>query len=81
MPYVTVGPLQVAQPLFDFVATEAIPGTGLTAERFWQGFAALLRDFAPRNKLLLAERDRLQQQVDAWHDAQRGKPIDGNAEI
>ena len=50
--------------------TEAIPGTGIDAAAFWQGFGALVRDLAPRNKALLEKRDALQRQIDAWHLAQ-----------
>ena len=46
---------------------------------FWQGFGALVRDLAPRNKALLDRRDELQRQIDAWHLEQRGKPIDTGA--
>ena len=59
--------LQVAAPLLDFVQNEALPGTGVTADAFWSGFAALVADLAPRNKALLERRDALQAQIDAWH--------------
>jgi malate synthase len=36
----------------------------------------LLDDFVPRNKALLARRDQLQAEIDAWHAARAGKPID-----
>ncbi|MBN8897924.1 MAG: malate synthase G, partial [Rhodospirillales bacterium] len=71
--------LRIAPPLHDFVVKEAIPGTGVTADAFWNGFAGLLRDLAPRCAALLARRDDLQQQIDAWHVAQRGKPFDAGA--
>ena len=44
--------LRVARPLADFLAAEALPGTGLTAEQFWTGFAGLVAGFAPRNRAL-----------------------------
>jgi len=68
--------LQVAQILADFIETQALPGTGLTPEAFWQGTAEIFSRFAPRNKALLARRDDLQAQIDAWHEARAGKPID-----
>ena len=46
---------------------------------FWMGVAKLLTHFAPRNRALLAKRDDLQAQIDAWHEARAGKPIDGAA--
>ena len=69
--------LLVAEELDAFVADEATPGTGVTAEAFWAGFAAIVRDLTPRNRALLAERDRLQARIDAWHAERRGKAHDG----
>ena len=68
--------LQVAIELADFLETQALPGTGIDAARFWDGFAGLLRDFAPQNRALLARRQDLQTQIDAWHIARRGQPHD-----
>jgi malate synthase len=68
--------LSVATVLYDFVTNEALPGTGLAAEAFWSGFAALLADYAPRNAALLAKRDDLQSKIDAWHLAHKGETHD-----
>ena len=76
MEYVDAGGLRIARPLYEFINTEAIPGTGVKADRFWQGFVGLMRDLAPRNKALLDKRDAMQRQIDAWHLGNRGKPID-----
>ena len=59
--------LQVATTLKHFVDEQVLPGTGLEAEAFWAGFATIVNDLAPRNAALLAERDRLQTELDAWH--------------
>jgi len=69
---------RVARELHDFI-DEALPGTGIDAEAFWTGFAALVRDLAPRNAELLARRDELQSEVDDWHMSQAGKPHDAAA--
>ena len=37
MDYVNAGGLHVASALYDFVNAEAIPGTGIDADRFWRG--------------------------------------------
>ncbi|MGA4637946.1 malate synthase G [Pseudomonas solani] len=76
---VQVGGLQVARVLFDFVNNEAIPGTGLSAETFWAGAEAVINDLAPKNKALLAKRDELQAQIDAWHQARAGQAHDAVA--
>jgi malate synthase len=66
------GGLQVAANLDQFVETEALPGTGLDSAAFWSGFDALVHELAPRNRALLAERDRLQTELDNWHRANPG---------
>ncbi|WP_374397519.1 malate synthase G [Tabrizicola sp.] len=68
--------LQVDVVLARFVEDEALPGTGIEAGQFWSGLAALLADFAPQNRALLAKRDDLQAKIDAWHVARRGQPHD-----
>ncbi len=65
--YVKKDGLQVAKVLYDFVNQEALPGTGLDRDHFWMDFGKLVSDLAPKNKALLAERDKIQEQIDAWH--------------
>jgi malate synthase len=64
--------LQVDAALAQFIETEVLPGTGVTAEAFWAGFDAIAHELAPKNRALLAERDRLQAELDAWHEAHPG---------
>jgi hypothetical protein len=71
--------LAVAAPLAAFVEDQALPGSGIAPEAFWAGFAALLERFAPQNRALLAERERLQQALDAWHEARVGQAFDAAA--
>lgn len=68
--------LQVDAVLARFVEDEALPGTGIRAGAFWSGFAGLLANFAPQNRALLAKRDAVQAEIDAWHIARRGQPHD-----
>jgi malate synthase len=70
------GGLTIAPQLAAFVADEALPGTGVTETRFWEGFARLVATFAPRNRALLDKRDALQAQIDAWHAERRGRAPD-----
>jgi malate synthase len=68
----TVHGLQVDAALKRFVDDEVLPGTGVDAAAFWKGFDAIVRELAPRNAALLAERDRLQSEIDGWHRANPG---------
>ncbi|HAW61506.1 MAG TPA: malate synthase G, partial [Pseudomonas sp.] len=76
---VQVGGLQVAKVLYDFVNNEAIPGTGVDAAAFWAGADSVIHDLAPKNRALLAKRDELQAQIDAWHQARAGQAHDAVA--
>ena len=68
--------LQVADVLHQFINTQVLPGTGVESAAFWQGFDALVRDLAPKNAALLAERERLQKELDTWHQAHPGPIAD-----
>ena len=59
--------LSIAKSLYDFAETEVLPGTGVTSDNFWGGVAAMINEFAPRNKQLLAVRDELQALIDGYH--------------
>lgn len=71
---ITVGSLEVERVLYDLVAKEIAPGTGVGVEQFWEGLESILKDMMPRNKALLAIRDDFQKQIDGWHQARAGKP-------
>ncbi|PCG13598.1 malate synthase G [Sphingomonas adhaesiva] len=71
--------LQVDEALAAFIEERALPGTGIAADAFWRGAAAIFADLAPRNRDLLATRDRIQAQIDAWHGERAGQPIDQSA--
>ena len=64
--------LQVATVLADFINQKVLPGTGVAPDVFWKGFDAIVTDLAPQNAALLAERDRLQLELDRWHAAHPG---------
>jgi malate synthase len=68
----TVHRLQVATELYRFIEDQVLPGTGVEPAAFWQGFDQIVNDLAPKNAALLAERDRLQAEIDAWHQAHPG---------
>ncbi len=68
----TVHGLEVATVLYRFIEDQVLPGTGVDAATFWKGFDAIVSDLAPKNAALLAERDRLQTELDTWHRANPG---------
>jgi len=72
----TIHRLQVAQELHQFIEDQVLPGTGIESAHFWAGFDAIVADLAPKNRALLAERDRLQTELDAWHRAHPGPIAD-----
>jgi len=68
--------LKVAATLAEFIEQRALPGTGIAAKAFWSGAADIFAKFAPENRALLARRDALQAQIDAWHRERAGQAID-----
>ncbi len=63
--------LAVDTQLAAFVNEQALPGSGVEPAAFWAGLSALIHDFGPRNRNLLALRDDMQAKLDTWHQANR----------
>jgi malate synthase len=64
--------LKVATPLYNFIEQQVLPAVGVNSEKFWKGFSDIVTDLAPKNISLLAERDRIQTEMDKWHTANPG---------
>lgn len=75
----TIHRLHVADELHRFIEEKVLPATGVASATFWQGFDAIVADLAPKNIALLAERDRLQAELDTWHRANPGPITDMKA--
>ncbi len=71
--------LSVDADLHQFIESEVLPGTGIDKAAFWKGFDAIVGELAPKNIALLAERDRLQTELDNWHKANPGPIADMKA--
>ncbi|NLS01251.1 malate synthase G [Rhizobium sp. P38BS-XIX] len=67
--------LQIESVLYDFLVKDALPGSGVDADSFFAGFSKIVHDLAPRNRELLAKRDRMQQALDDWY-RKNGAPVD-----
>jgi malate synthase len=61
--------LTIDERLADFVQNEALPGIEISLDRFWQSFAAVIHDLAPKNRALLKKRDEMQGKIDVWNKA------------
>ncbi|CAH6864103.1 malate synthase G [Vibrio chagasii] len=70
------GSLSIDSTLYQLVNEQVIPGTGILAEDFWQSFATILKDLAPKNRALLIKREDLQHQIDVWHQERAGQTLD-----
>lgn len=59
--------LTVDAQLADFVNLQLLPGSGVSEQQFWQGFAKIIEDLTPTNQALLDKRETLQQKIDDYH--------------
>ncbi|WP_170769238.1 malate synthase G [Ruegeria lacuscaerulensis] len=71
--------LQVDPVLADFIEGRALPGTGVTAQTFWDGLSRMVSELGPKNRAFLAKREQIQGQLDAWHVDRKGQDHDAEA--
>ena len=76
---IAISGLSVAQELFDFIENHALGGLDVSSDHFWTGLAQMAHELGPKNRALLAHRDDIQEQIDSWHIALRGKEHDADA--
>ncbi|MFK7867098.1 MAG: malate synthase G [Alphaproteobacteria bacterium] len=74
--YESIANIQVGTKLVNFINQDVLPGTGITASNFWNGFAAIVAEMMPKNAALLEKRDLLQRQIDEYWQARRHLPFD-----
>ncbi|OOY22542.1 malate synthase G [Thioclava sediminum] len=68
--------LQVAVELAAFIEDQALPGTGVAPERFWEGLSDLLHTQGQKNRALLETREAIQSKLDDWHAHHRAEGFD-----
>ena len=73
---VEVGNLTVDERLYRLVRDEIAPGTGVKNDRFWKSLGTIIEELGPKNRALLVERDRLQEQIDRWHQERKDRSFD-----
>ena len=71
--------LTVATPLFDFINKEVLPDLHIKSDDFWAGFSSIVKELSPVNIHLLKERERLQHDLDVWHESHPGPITDMRA--
>ena len=67
--------LKISSKLFDFINNEAIPGTGIKIEEFWNNFEKTVHELAPINKNLIEKRENIQNKINDWHKKNAGKEL------
>ena len=73
---IQAGGLQIAKALYDLVAAEIIPGTGIDADSFWEAMERIIAELAPKNSELLKQREKIQARIDDWHREHKGQAHD-----
>ena len=68
--------LKISSILFNFINNEAIPGTDVQPDEFWNNFATVVHELAPKNKILIEKRETIQKKIDEWHIKNKGKELD-----
>ncbi len=64
--------LKVDNKLLNFIENEALPGTEVSSEQFWNGFSEIVNSLNPKNRELINKREIIQKQIDEWHKKNKG---------
>tara|TARA_B100000579_G_C22745366_1_gene811222 strand:- start:552 stop:1211 length:660 start_codon:yes stop_codon:yes gene_type:complete len=59
--------LKVDSKIVEFINREAIPGTDIKIDSFWENFATVVHELAPINQDLIKKREIIQKKIDDWH--------------
>jgi malate synthase len=69
---ISVADLTVDAELHAFLTQEVLPATDVSPEQFFAGLSDAVHTLGPRNRALLAVRDRIQAAIDDWHRSRGG---------
>ncbi|NOD82828.1 malate synthase G [Ruegeria sp. HKCCD6119] len=72
----TLSGLQIDPVLAEFIETQALPGTGVSSQKFWDGMARMVDELGPKNRELLAKRAEIQSRIDGWHMSRKEQNTD-----
>tara|TARA_Y100000816_G_scaffold101886_1_gene71063 strand:- start:1762 stop:3918 length:2157 start_codon:yes stop_codon:yes gene_type:complete len=61
------GDLQVSEELDKLITEKVCVDIDVEPDHFWNSFNAIVKEFTPRNRALLEEREELQTKIDNWH--------------
>ena len=68
--------LKISLVLFDFINNEALPGTNIKSDDFWNKFEKVVHELSPINKNLLKKKEIIQKKIDEWHENNKGQDLD-----
>ena len=75
MSKISQGNLKISADLFEFLSG-VLKELQLDEKKFWRGFDSSVHELAVENKKLLAERDKIQKNIDNWHIKNKTKKFD-----
>ncbi len=61
------GDLQVSEELDKLITEKVCVDIDVEPDHFWNSFNEIVKEFTPRNRALLEEREELQTKIDNWH--------------
>ncbi len=74
--FIKINNLSVDKILADFINNELLKDTGISPDKFWQGFDKVIHELAPKNKDLLEVRETLQKEIDLWHKKNKSEDFE-----
>ena len=70
--YVQQSNIQIAEVIYKLVNDDICSGLNINPEQFWDDFARIIHEFAPKNHEILKTRNKFQSQIDHWHRSNQG---------